>query len=54
VGIAIAGDLIEFDLGIFFRHSGTVIVIIPQVEHGIRPDRIDTAAHKTQACMGIG
>jgi hypothetical protein len=54
VRIAVAGNLMEANMGIFLRHSSSVVEIVAQMNHRIRLHTVDAPPHKTKARMGVG
>jgi hypothetical protein len=53
VPVTVAGDLAEGDLGILHMDESSVVVIVAQVDDGIRLDRIDAPVHKGSSAVGI-
>ena len=53
VMIAVAGNAVKADVGIFFLHRLGVIIMISQMDHHIGPHPLDAQSHKAQGTMGI-
>ena len=54
VAVTVARDLIKGDHGVLLMEIQTVLIVITQMDNGVRLHRIHTPAHEGVAAVGIG